>query len=414
MRMRRGKARRSRHRAAHAAGLSALVLTALFVTATTADAARWRRHQNSTSSNSDNGWREGFASIVVDAKTGKVLQESNADKLRHPASLTKIMTLYMLFEAMESGRVTKQTQIPVSDHAASQPPTKLRFRRGETIDVDSAIRAMVVKSANDVAVAVGERLSGSEPAFAQRMNATAKRLGMTGSNFRNPSGWKDPAQVTTARDMATLAMALIRDFPDRYAYFSQPDVMIRGARITRSVRLIEKYPGADGLKTGFLCSSGFNLVASATRNGRRLIGVALGFRRSDLRDEAMVRLFDEAYAKARSTRPTQEAQFMPSIENCKGVGAETASSTEYPASSTALTRSRRTWSATSLPGDTLARRCSWPSTRRRLSACSTRCHRDGRRCWRRRSDGLLQRPPRSAMRSTSVWHGCAMSTSRWW
>lgn len=236
-------------------------------------------------------------SLVVDMRSGEVLHQRDASAPWYPASLTKMMTLYLLFEDLKAGKIQLTDQLAFSPYAFNQQPSKLVLPAGATITIEQAILALILRSANDVAVAVGERLSGSEPAFAQRMNATAKRLGMTGSNFRNPSGWKDPAQVTTARDMATLATALIRDFPDRYGYFSQHEVLIRGARIVHSVHFLEKYPGADGLKTGFLCSSGFNLVASATRDGRRLIGVALGFRRSDLRDEAMVRLFDEAFAK---------------------------------------------------------------------------------------------------------------------
>ena len=241
--------------------------------------------------------RQAGPSLVVDAQSGEVLHQRDASARWYPASLTKLMTLYLLFEDLKAGKIQLTDQLAFSPHAYSQLPSKLVLPVGATISIEQAILALILRSANDVAVAVGERLSGSEPAFAQRMNATARRLGMTGSNFRNANGWKDPAQVTTARDMATLAIALMRDFPDRYHYFAQPDVMIRGARITRSVHFIEKYPGADGLKTGFLCSSGFNLVASAMRNGRRLVGVELVFRRSDLRDEAMIRLFDEAYAK---------------------------------------------------------------------------------------------------------------------
>ena len=236
-------------------------------------------------------------SLVVDAASGEVLHQRDASAPWYPASLTKLMTLYLLFEDLKAGKIQLTDQLAFSAYAFNQQPSKLVLPAGATISIEQAIQALILRSANDVAVAVGERLAGSEPAFAQRMNATAKRLGMTGSNFRNANGWKDPAQVTTARDMATLAIALIRDFPDRYAYFSQHDAIIRGVRIDHSVYFLDKYPGADGLKTGFLCSSGFNLVASATRNGRRLVGVALGFRRSDLRDEAMVRLFDEAYAK---------------------------------------------------------------------------------------------------------------------
>jgi D-alanyl-D-alanine carboxypeptidase len=233
-------------------------------------------------------------SIVVDARTGEVLHQRDAGAPFYPASITKLMTLYLLFEDLKAGRIGIHDKIGFSDYAYNQLPSKLVLPRGYHITVEQAILALILRSANDVAVAVGERLSGSEPAFAQRMNATARRLGMTGSTFRNPSGWKDPAQMTTARDMAMLAIALARDFPQYYPYFNAHDVVINGVRIGHTVRFLDMYPGADGLKTGFLCSSGFNLVASAVRDGRRLVGVVAGFRRSDLRDEYAVRLFDEA------------------------------------------------------------------------------------------------------------------------
>ncbi|MBL8674439.1 MAG: D-alanyl-D-alanine carboxypeptidase [Rhodospirillales bacterium] len=233
-------------------------------------------------------------SIVVDAQTGEVLHQRDAGAPWYPASLTKMMTLYLLFEELKAGRMGLHEQLAFSDYAYNQQPSKLVLPKGFKITMEQAILALILRSANDVAVAVGERISGSEPAFAQRMTATAHRLGMNGTVFRNASGWKDPGQVTTARDMAILAIALLRDFPQYYPYFNAHEVVINNARITHSVKFIEKYPGADGLKTGFLCSSGFNLVASATRDGRRLIGVNSGFRRADLRDEHMVRAFDEA------------------------------------------------------------------------------------------------------------------------
>jgi D-alanyl-D-alanine carboxypeptidase len=233
-------------------------------------------------------------SIVVDAKTGEVLQQRDAGAPFYPASITKLMTLYLLFEDLKAGRIGLQDRIGFSDYAYNQLPSKLVLPRGYRITVEQAILAIILRSANDVAVAVGERLAGSEPAFAQRMNATARRLGMIGSVFRNANGWKNPAQVTTARDMALLAIALERDFPQYYPYFNAHDVVINGVRIVHTVKFLDMYPGADGLKTGFLCSSGFNLVASAVRDGRRLVGVVAGFRRADLRDEYAVRLFDEA------------------------------------------------------------------------------------------------------------------------
>ncbi|RUY45079.1 D-alanyl-D-alanine carboxypeptidase, partial [Mesorhizobium sp. M7A.F.Ca.US.001.04.1.1] len=199
-----------------------------------------------------------YAAIVVDARTGKQLFEVSSTAQRYPASLTKMMTLYLLFEALESGRVSKQTQIPVSDHAASQPPTKMRFRRGESIDVDSAIRAIVVKSANDVAVAVGEYLGGSEDQFAAMMTSRARQLGMTSTTFRNASGLPDDGQMTTARDMAVLGMALHQRFPQQFHYFSESDFMFRGRLVRGHNDMLGRVRGVDGIKTGYIRASGFN------------------------------------------------------------------------------------------------------------------------------------------------------------
>ncbi|CDX16531.1 Penicillin-binding protein [Mesorhizobium sp. ORS 3324] len=218
-----------------------------------------------------------YAAIVVDASTGKTLFEVNSTAQRYPASLTKMMTLYMLFEALESGRVTKETQIPVSDHAASQPPTKLRFRRGETIDVDSAIRAMVVKSANDVAVAVGEYLGGgSEEQFAAMMTAKAHQLGMVSTNFRNACGLPDDGQVTSARDMAVLGIALEHRFPQHFHYFSESDFMFRGRLVRGHNDMLGRVRGVDGIKTGYIRASGYNIVTSYNADGRHLIAVVMG------------------------------------------------------------------------------------------------------------------------------------------
>ncbi|WP_322417435.1 D-alanyl-D-alanine carboxypeptidase family protein [Mesorhizobium huakuii] len=217
-----------------------------------------------------------YAAIVVDVRTGKQMFEVNSTAPRYPASLTKMMTLYLLFEAMESGRVTKETQIPVSDHAASQPPTKMRFRRGETIDVDSAIRAIVVKSANDVAVAVGEYLGGSEDQFAAMMTSKARALGMTSTTFRNASGLPDDGQMTTARDMAVLGMALRQRFPQHFHYFSESDFMFRGRLVRGHNDMLGRVRGVDGIKTGYIRASGFNIVTSYNADGRQLIVVVMG------------------------------------------------------------------------------------------------------------------------------------------
>ena len=217
-----------------------------------------------------------YAAIVVDARTGKSLFEVNSTAQRYPASLTKMMTLYLLFEALDSGRVTKETQIPVSANAASQPPTKLRFRPGETIDVDSAIRALVVKSANDVAVAVAEYLGGSEQQFAAMMTAKAGQIGMRNTVFRNASGLPDDGQHTTARDMAVLGLALRSRFPQHYHYFSDADFMFRGKLVRGHNDMLGRVRGVDGIKTGYIRASGFNIVTSYDADGRRLVVVVMG------------------------------------------------------------------------------------------------------------------------------------------
>ena len=217
-----------------------------------------------------------YAAIAVDARTGKTLFEMNSTQPRYPASLTKMMTLYLLFEALESGRVAKETPIPVSAHAAAQPPTKLRFKPGETIDVDSAIRALVVKSANDVAVAVGEYLGGSEEAFAAAMTAKARQIGMRSTVFRNASGLPDDEQHTTARDMAVLGMALRARFPQYYFYFSSTDFMFRGRLVRGHNDMLGRVRGVDGIKTGYIRASGFNIVTSYSADGRQIVVVVMG------------------------------------------------------------------------------------------------------------------------------------------
>lgn len=217
-----------------------------------------------------------YASIVVDANTGSVLYEVDSSAPRYPASLTKMMTLYMLFDAMESGRVTRDTQIPVSANAARQPPTKIGFKPGQSIDAESAILALVTKSANDVAVAIGEYLGGTEEQFAQMMTAKARSIGMRGTTFRNASGLPDAEQRTTARDMALLGMSLRKRFPAQYAYFSNQNFSYRGRMIRGHNELLKSVAGVDGIKTGYIRASGFNICTSVTRDGRRLVVVVMG------------------------------------------------------------------------------------------------------------------------------------------
>jgi len=236
--------------------------------------------------------------IVIDVTSGQVLMQSNADVQTYPASLTKMMTLYLLFEALKKGTVTLDQPLPVSANAASMPPTNLALVAGDTITVRTAIQGMIIRSANDVAVVVAEGLSGSVDAFAQRMNAKAVALGMTRTVFRNPNGLPDLEQHTTARDIATLAIALHRDFPQFYSYFTQARFTYRGRVYVTHNRFMLHYPGADGLKTGYINRSGYNLAASAVHDGRRLVAVIMGGRSPSLRDAAMWALLDHGFGTA--------------------------------------------------------------------------------------------------------------------
>ncbi|MCX8282384.1 D-alanyl-D-alanine carboxypeptidase [Phyllobacterium sp. 0TCS1.6C] len=233
---------------------------------------------------------EKSASIVVDGSTGAVLQQSSADLPRIPASLTKMMTLYLVFEALESGRITKTTPIPVSAHAASQPPSRLRLKPGQSIDVDTAIKALVVKSANDVAVALGEYLGGTEEQFAAQMTAKARQLGLRSTVFRNASGLPDSQQVTTARDMALLGLSLRKHHPQYYYYFGEKDFMFNGKLIRGHNRVLAQVEGADGIKTGYVRASGFNIVTSINDNGRQLVAVVMGGETARQRDAQVVSL----------------------------------------------------------------------------------------------------------------------------
>ena len=238
-----------------------------------------------------------YAAIVIDAKTGEVLNAVEPDAQSYPASLTKMMTLYLLFEALESGRVHLDDPMPVSAHAAEQAPSKLGLVEGTTITVEEGIGALVTKSANDAAAVIGEFLAGgSEDAFALKMTAKAHQLGMKNTEFRNASGLPDPEQVSTVRDMATLSRALMRDFPQNYHYFSMLSFDFHGRTIRNHNRLLYLGKGYDGLKTGYTHGSGFNLAASAERDGRRLIGVVFGGQSAAWRDSRMARIVDVAYA----------------------------------------------------------------------------------------------------------------------
>jgi D-alanyl-D-alanine carboxypeptidase len=237
------------------------------------------------------------ASMVIDADTGEVLEASNVDSRSYPASLTKMMTLYLLFDAMEAGKLHLADHMPVSRHAADQAPTKLGVAAGKTLSVEDAMLGMITRSANDAAVVVAEYLGGTESGFAQKMTQKAHELGMNKTEFFNASGLPNMKQKSTARDMATLARALLHHHPKEYKYFATTEFDYDGTTIHGHNHLMESYDGADGIKTGYTDASGFNLVASAKRDGRRLIGVVFGGSSAGLRDKQMAHLLDAAFVR---------------------------------------------------------------------------------------------------------------------
>ncbi len=241
-----------------------------------------------------------FSTIVVDARTGALLSADDPDGYRHPASLTKMMTLYLLFQDLKSGRVRLNTPLRVSRRAASMAPSKLGLKAGSTISVEQAIKALVIKSANDAAATVGENLgNGSESAFANRMTRVARQIGMRRTTFKNASGLPNPSQVTTARDMATLGLRLMRDFPQYYPYFRSTSFVFKGRLIQGHNRLVGRFPGTDGIKTGYVNASGFNLVTSTKRGDKRVVGVVMGARSSGTRNAHMMTIISRAFPNAR-------------------------------------------------------------------------------------------------------------------
>lgn len=238
-----------------------------------------------------------FAAIAVDARTGKILFSSDIDGQRYPASLTKVMTLYVLFEELKAGRLKLTSELKVSQRAASMQPTKLGLKPGESIAVEDAIKVLVTRSANDIATAIGENLEGTEANFAARMTRTARAIGMSKSTFKNASGLPNPAQVTTARDMATLSLRIQRDFPEYYSYFRVSSFNYKGQTIRTHNRLLGRFQGTDGIKTGFIRASGFNLTTSAKRGDKRIVGVVMGGRSGAARDKYMMTMLEKAFPK---------------------------------------------------------------------------------------------------------------------
>ena len=265
-------------------GLATLT-TALVFTVDTADAGRKKRPRHNVARAYT--YNPAFATIIVDGNSGSVLSSNNPDASRHPASLTKIMTLYMLFERLESGKIKLDSGMDVSAHASRQAPTKLGLRPGQTLQVEDAIKALVTRSANDAAVVIAEALGGDEDDFAKQMTQKARSLGMTRTVYRNASGLPDSDQVTTARDQATLGRAIQERFPRYYRYFATSSFVYRGRAIRNHNRLIGTVEGVDGIKTGYTRASGFNLVTSIRRGNRHLVGVVLGGRSGSARDATM-------------------------------------------------------------------------------------------------------------------------------
>ena len=261
-----------------------------------------------------------YAAIVIDAHSGEVLYAQRADSARYPASITKVMTMYLAFEALEQGRLKPSDTIVVSPRAAAQQPSKLGLRVGDTITVDQAIKAVAVKSANDIAVALAEKIGGTEARFAALMTLRAQELGMTQTRFVNANGLPDSRQLSSARDIALLSRAVMRDYPQYYSYFGQRYFEFRGQSMRNHNGLLHRMPGVDGLKTGFTNASGFNLAASAVRDGRRLIAVVLGGASTASRDNHVQELltagFDVMRMRANGEH-VQLASLLPSTSQTR-------------------------------------------------------------------------------------------------
>jgi D-alanyl-D-alanine carboxypeptidase len=321
--------------------------TAIALTAVLSDPADARtRRSGKRTTPASSSYSPGYAAIVVDANTGSILHSANADAIRHPASLTKIMTLYMLFERLESGKLSLDSPLRVSDHAADQSPTKLGLREGSTITVEDTIKGLITRSANDAAVVVAEHLAGSEEEFARQMTRKARALGMSNTVYRNASGLPDSAQVSTARDQATLGRAIQERFPRYYRYFSIRSFTFRGQHIGNHNRLLGKVEGVDGIKTGYIRASGFNLVTSVKRNGRHVVAVVLGGASAGARDARMRQLLAQ-HVDSASTRktapmiaeaPTRDAP----APRATAARPETSSTNRFEMASAATTPARDT------------------------------------------------------------------------
>src|SRR6478752_404056 len=308
--------------------------TAIIFTTDSADARRSRhrhyaRHQHTQPARES--YSPQFSSIIVDGNSGATLSANNPDGSRHPASLTKIMTLYLLFERLDAGKLKLDSEMQVSAHASEQAPTKLGLRPGQTITVEEAIKGLVTRSANDAAVVIAEAIAGDEDDFAKLMTRKARALGMTRTVYRNASGLPDDDQVTTARDQATLGRAIQDRFPRHYRYFSTSVFNYKGRSIRNHNHLLGNVEGVDGIKTGYTRASGFNLVTSMRRGNRHLIGVVLGGRSGGSRDAIMRNLLAENLDKAATTHTVAAV----TERNGSDAAAEVADASDTPARSAA-------------------------------------------------------------------------------
>jgi D-alanyl-D-alanine carboxypeptidase len=310
-------------------GLATLTSAAVFTTGT-ADARHYRHranhHSHARHHVEHESYNPAFSSIIVDANSGATLSASSPDASRHPASLTKVMTLYLLFERLDAGKMNLDTEMTVSEHASEQAPTKLGLRPGQTIRVEDAIKGLVTRSANDAAVVIAEAIGGDEDDFAKLMTRKARALGMTHTVYVNASGLPDDEQVTTARDQSTLGRAIQDRFPRYYRYFSTETFNYRGQSIRNHNHLLGSVEGVDGIKTGYTRSSGFNLVTSIRRGNRHLVGVVMGGRSGGSRDAIMRNLLAENLEKAASKRTVAAiTERNPADANTDVAEAETTS-----------------------------------------------------------------------------------------
>lgn len=328
------RARAGFRRAMRGAALSLASL--LLVTAAIDHADARGRKRSSHHAKAVSRYNPPYASIVVDANTGKVLEDTNADSQRYPASLTKVMTLYLLFEQLEAGKIKTSTPLQVSEHASAQAPSKLNLKPGESITVENAIRAIVTKSANDVAVVVAEALAGTETDFAKMMTRKAHTLGMTRTTYVNASGLPDDRQITTARDQTTLGRAIQERFPKYYNYFQTRSFTFHGRAIRNHNKLLGHVEGVDGIKTGYTNDSGFNLLTSVHRDGRYVVAAVFGGRSGNSRDAKMRELIAKyiRVASKERTAPSLDAvaQIKSDPEKREPTPMQTAAAVPIPVS----------------------------------------------------------------------------------